>query len=98
MTDHPIDPRRSRIHEEKLDRIGAELRQIRFLLWFLSCVGAVVVVSMLPQLLTNVFYAAVFIAAFAGLWFLTSRVSQIPIVKKWRSRTSSVSPADQDGR
>ena len=96
MTDDPTERQRSRIHEEKLDRIAAELRQIRFLMWFLSCVGAVAVISMLPQLLTNVFYAAVFIAAFAGLWFLTSRVSQIPFVKKWRSETSSVSTADQD--
>lgn len=90
MTNDPTD--------EKLDRIAGELRQIKYLMWFLSCVGVLVVINMLPELLTNVFYAAVFIAALAGLWFLASKAAQIPIVRKWRSENSTVSASERDVR
>lgn len=90
MTNDPTD--------EKLDRIAGELRQIKYLMWFLSCVGVVVVISMLPELLTNVFYVAVFIAALAGLWFLASKAAQIPFVRKWRSGNSTVSATERDVR
>jgi hypothetical protein len=96
MFDDPTDPQRSRLPEEKLDRIAAELRQIKYLMWFLSCVGVVVVISMLPQLLTNLFYAAVFIAAVAGLWFLASKAAQIPIIRQWRAEKSRSATVDRD--
>ena len=97
MTDDPTDPQRSRILEEKLDRVVAELRQIRYLMWFLTFVGAAAAVSMLWQLLPYVFWFAVFVAAVAGLWFLASKAAQIPFVRRWRSRTSAVSTSDRDG-
>lgn len=95
MYDDSSDQRRL---EEKLDRIAGELRQIRYLMWFLAFVGGAVVISMLPQLLTNVLYVAILIAAVVGIWFLVSKVSQIPLVRRWRSRASSIVTPDRDGR
>lgn len=98
MIDDSTDLLRSRMVEEKLDRIAAELRQIRYLMWFLSLVGVVAVISMLPQLLTNVFYAAVFIAALAGIWFLATKAARIPLVRKWRNEHSTAPTPDRDAR
>lgn len=97
MNDDPTDPQRSRLLEEKLDRVTAELRQIKYLMRFLSCVGVVVVISLLPELLTNLFYTAVFIAAVAGLWFLASKAAQIPVIRRWRAEKSASATAERDG-
>lgn len=96
MIDDPNDPQRLRLLEEKLDRVTAELRQIKYLMWFLSCVGVVVVISLLPELLTNLFYTAVFIAAVAGLWFLSSKAAQIPVIRRWRAERSTSATVDRE--
>ena len=94
MRNDSTDPE-LRTLEERLDRIASELRQIKYLMWFLSCVGAVVVINELPKLVTNVFYVAVLISAVAGLWYLASRAAEIPVVQRWRGRKSADSTTDR---